>query len=84
MVKLGWGNEGDEPLRAQIEEIRFNNMGTYAAKLEIHPNICGGMQEVSFLRRIMRSLLVPEGFQCRQIKGREVLSQKSSIRQSWD
>lgn len=47
MVKLGWENEGDKPLRAQIEEIRFNNMGTYAAKLEIHPNICGGMQEVT-------------------------------------
>lgn len=41
------GKIGRQPLRAQIEEIRFNNMGTYAAKLEIHPNICGGMQEVT-------------------------------------
>ena len=27
MVKLGWGSEGDGPLRAQIEEVRFNTRG---------------------------------------------------------
>ena len=32
----------------------------------------------NFLRRVMRSLLVPEGFQCRQIKGKgEVFSQRA-------